>query len=112
MTRGTTSVKPGRPTGSDAEGRQPHPPRPWARGLWRHVLVAVSGGSVITIGSGASSGTVSVAARTDDSYDQGTTTVTASISSATGGNFETLTVSGGRQHHRHHRHHLHGSLTG
>jgi hypothetical protein len=59
------------------------------------VLVTLSNGSVITIGSGASSGTVSVAARTDDSYDQGTTTVTASISSATGGNFETLTVSGG-----------------
>lgn len=58
-------------------------------------FVTLSNGSVITIGSGASSGTVSVAARTDDSYDQGTTTVTASISSATGGNFETLTVSGG-----------------
>jgi hypothetical protein len=38
---------------------------------------------------------VSVAARTDDSYDQGTTTVTASITNATGGNFETLTASGG-----------------
>jgi hypothetical protein len=59
------------------------------------VLVTLSNSSIITIASGASTGTVSVAARTDDSYDQGTTTVTASITNATGGNFETLTASGG-----------------
>jgi hypothetical protein len=57
--------------------------------------VTLSNSSIITIASGASTGTVSVAARTDDSYDQGTSTVTASITNATGGNFETLTASGG-----------------
>ena len=53
------------------------------------------------------SGTVSVAAPTDDVYvDAGT--VSATITSATGGNFENLAVNpaaGDHRGHRHHRHH-------
>jgi hypothetical protein len=51
------------------------------------VMVQLSNGATITIAAGASSGTVSVAAPSDDVYvDAGS--VSATISSATGGNFE------------------------
>ncbi|MBK9352291.1 MAG: hypothetical protein IPN05_19790 [Sulfuritalea sp.] len=57
-------------------------------------MVTITGGSVITIASGASSGTVSVAApgrgRVLDR-----STVSRSITGATGGNFETLAASTG-----------------
>ncbi|MBT9541201.1 retention module-containing protein, partial [Thiobacillus sp.] len=56
------------------------------------VSVTLSNGAVITIAAGASSGSVSVAAPTDDVYlDAGS--VSATIASASGGNFETLTVT-------------------
>lgn len=56
------------------------------------VLVTITDGHVITIASGASTGTVSVAAPTDDVYiDAGT--VSRSITNATGGNFESLVAS-------------------
>ncbi|MEW6119492.1 MAG: retention module-containing protein [Pseudomonadota bacterium] len=56
------------------------------------VSVTLSNGATITIAAGASSGTVSVAAPTDDVYvDAGSVSVT--ISSATGGNFESLAIN-------------------
>ena len=56
------------------------------------VTVNLSNGAVITVAAGASSGTVSVAAPGDDPYvDAGT--VSATISGASGGNFETLAVN-------------------
>ncbi|RYZ51509.1 MAG: hypothetical protein EOP49_11565, partial [Sphingobacteriales bacterium] len=56
------------------------------------VTVNLSNGSVLTIASGATTGTLSVAAPTDDVYlDAGTVSMT--ITSATGGNFENLAVS-------------------
>ena len=55
------------------------------------VVVTLSNGATITIAAGASSGTVSVAAPSDDVYvDAGS--VSATISNAAGGNFEHLAV--------------------
>ncbi|MCW5658842.1 MAG: tandem-95 repeat protein [Burkholderiaceae bacterium] len=56
------------------------------------VSVTLSNGATITIAAGTSSGTVSVAAPSDDVYvDAGN--VSATIASATGGNFESLVVN-------------------
>ncbi|WDH23070.1 LapA family giant adhesin [Pseudomonas chlororaphis] len=56
------------------------------------VTVTLSNGAVITIAAGATTGTVTVAAPTDDVYkDAGT--VQATIQTATGGNFENLVPS-------------------
>ena len=71
------------------------------------VTVTLANGATITIAAGASSGSVSVAAPGDDVYvDAGS--VSATISSASGGNFENLVVNAGAgdtTDHRHHRHH-------
>jgi surface adhesion protein len=57
------------------------------------VTVTLSTGETIIIPAGASSGSVSIAAPDDDPYiDAGT--VSRSISSASGGNFESLSVTG------------------
>ena len=56
------------------------------------VTVNLSNGAAITIAAGASSGSVSFAAPTDDVYvDAGAVSVT--IDSATGGNFEALAIN-------------------
>ncbi len=56
------------------------------------VTVTLSNGATISIAAGASSGTVSVAAPSDDVYvDAGS--VSATIASATGGNFENLAIN-------------------
>ena len=56
------------------------------------VSVTLSNGATITIAAGASTGTVSVAAPSDDVYvDAGS--VAATITSASGGNFESLAVN-------------------
>ncbi|MFO1219881.1 MAG: immunoglobulin-like domain-containing protein [Burkholderiaceae bacterium] len=56
------------------------------------VTITLSNGATITIAAGASSGTVSVPVHGDDPYvDAGT--VSATISSASGGNFEALAIS-------------------
>ena len=56
------------------------------------VTVTITGGTTITIAAGATSGTASVAAPSDDVYiDAGS--VSRSIVSATGGNFEALTIN-------------------
>ena len=56
------------------------------------VSVTLSNGAVVTIAAGASSGSVSFAAPTDDVYvDAGAVSVT--IDSATGGNFESLAIN-------------------
>ena len=59
------------------------------------MLVTITGGSVITIASGSSSGTVSVAAPTDDVYvDAGTVSaVITGTSGSASGNFESLVAS-------------------
>ncbi|MCR5882729.1 hypothetical protein LRS03_07625 [Rhizobacter sp. J219] len=56
------------------------------------VTVTLSNNAVITIAAGASSGTVLVAAPTDDEYVDASS-VSATISTASGGNFENLTVN-------------------
>ncbi|MBL0731034.1 immunoglobulin-like domain-containing protein [Piscinibacter sp. HJYY11] len=56
------------------------------------VTVTLSNNAVITIAAGASTGTVSVPAPTDDVYTDASN-VSATISTATGGNFENLTVN-------------------
>src|SRR5690606_4552496 len=56
------------------------------------VTVTLSNGETITIADGATSGSVSVAAQGDDVYQDGET-VSVSIDSATGGNFENLIPS-------------------
>ncbi|WP_375139515.1 beta strand repeat-containing protein, partial [Pseudomonas entomophila] len=57
------------------------------------VSVTLSNGSVITIAAGQTAGSITVAAPGDDPYiDAGS--VNATITSATGGNFENLAVSG------------------
>src|SRR5690606_29243509 len=56
------------------------------------VTVTLSNGETITIADGATSGSVSVAAQGDDVYQDGET-VSVSIDSATGGNFENLVPS-------------------
>src|SRR5690606_33483554 len=58
------------------------------------VTVTLANGATITIAAGASSGSVSVPAPADDVYVD-TGTVSTTIASATGGNFEQLSVSGG-----------------
>ena len=56
------------------------------------MTVNLSNGAAITIAAGASSGSVSFAAPTDDVYvDAGAVSVT--IDSATGGNFEALAIN-------------------
>ncbi len=55
------------------------------------VSVTLTNGTVVTIAAGASSGSISVAAPTDDVYvDAGS--VSVSIDSAMGGNFESLAI--------------------
>jgi VCBS repeat-containing protein len=56
------------------------------------VTVNLSGGGVITIAAGATSGTLNVAAPSDDVYVDAST-VSRTITSATGGNFESLVVN-------------------
>ena len=56
------------------------------------VTVTLSTGQTINIAAGATSGTVDIAAPTDDVYIDAST-VSRTISSATGGNFELLTVN-------------------
>jgi surface adhesion protein len=56
------------------------------------VTVTLSNNATITIAAGASTGTVSVPAPTDDVYTDASS-VSATISTATGGNFESLTVN-------------------
>nr|WP_304623208.1 immunoglobulin-like domain-containing protein [Pantoea sp. Ap-967] len=56
------------------------------------VTVALSNGQSITIGANQSSGTVTVAAPADDVYIDATT-VSTTITSATGGNFENLAIN-------------------
>jgi surface adhesion protein len=55
------------------------------------VTVTLSTGETITIGAGATTGTVSIAAPSDDPYLDAST-VSRTISSASGGNFESLAV--------------------
>mgnify|MGYP003694777325 CR=1 FL=1 len=70
------------------------------------VTVDLSNGATITIAAGASSGTVSVAAPGEDVYVDASS-VSATISGASGGNFEALTVSPGRGDDERHRHDQH-----
>ncbi|MBK9352302.1 MAG: hypothetical protein IPN05_19845 [Sulfuritalea sp.] len=72
------------------------------------MLVTITGGSVITIASGSTSGTVSVAAPDEDVYLD-SSTVSRSITGATGGNFESLAALDGGGEHQHHRHHRHAT---
>ena len=68
------------------------------------VTVALSNGATITVAAGASSGSVSVSAPSDDVYvDAGS--VSATITSASGGNFEALVGQSGSGHHGGERHH-------
>src|SRR3546814_13837099 len=57
------------------------------------MTVTLSNGAVINIAAGASSGTAVVAAPTDDAYIDADS-VSATISSSTGGNFENLITNG------------------
>ena len=67
------------------------------------VTVTLSNGATITIAAGASSGSANVAAPGDDVYvDAGS--VSATITAATGGNFEALAINSARRDHRNHRH--------
>ena len=73
------------------------------------VSVTLSNGATINIAAGATSGTASVPAPGDDVYvDAGN--VSATITAATGGNFEALAHQPGRRDDRDHRHdrHHHG----
>ncbi|MBK9352321.1 MAG: hypothetical protein IPN05_19940 [Sulfuritalea sp.] len=72
--------------------RQHHLHREPGAAAQGQVLVTITGGSIITIASGATSGTASVAAPTDDVYLD-SSTVSRSITGATGGNFESLAAS-------------------
>ena len=56
------------------------------------VTVTLSNGQTITIGASQSSGSITVAAPADDAYI-GTSTVSTTITNATGGNFESLVVN-------------------
>nr|WP_312819213.1 immunoglobulin-like domain-containing protein [Pseudomonas sp.] len=56
------------------------------------VTVTLSNGQTITIGASQSSGSITVAAPADDVYI-GTSTVSTTITNATGGNFESLVVN-------------------
>ncbi|WP_025132472.1 immunoglobulin-like domain-containing protein, partial [Pseudomonas sp. PH1b] len=76
-------------TGTVAEGGQIIYTATLTNAAGTPVTVTLSNGAVITIAAGATSGTVTVAAPADDVYlDAGK--VNASITSATGGNFEKL----------------------
>src|SRR3546814_12118749 len=57
------------------------------------MTVTLANGAVINIAAGASSGTAVVAAPTDDAYIDADS-VSATISSSTGGNFENLITNG------------------
>ena len=73
------------------------------------VTVSLANGASIVIAAGASSGTVSVPAPSDDVYvDAGS--VSTTIVAAAGGNFENLVVNGAAGDHHDHRHggHQHG----
>ncbi|MBC3779788.1 immunoglobulin-like domain-containing protein, partial [Pseudomonas sp. SWRI99] len=79
-------------TGSVAEGGQITYTATLTNAAGSPVTVTLSNGAVITIEAGKTSGTVTVPAPTDDVYkDAGS--VQATISSATGGNFENLVPS-------------------
>ncbi|WP_455669787.1 immunoglobulin-like domain-containing protein, partial [Pseudomonas iridis] len=79
-------------TGSVAEGGQITYTATLTNAAGSPVTVALSNGSVITIDAGKTTGTVTVPAPADDVYrDAGS--VQATISSATGGNFEKLVPS-------------------
>ncbi|KAF0864662.1 type I secretion C-terminal target domain-containing protein [Pseudomonas sp. LD120] len=76
-------------TGTVAEGGQIIYTATLSNAAGTPVTVTLSNGAVINIAAGSTTGTVSVAAPTDDVYiDAGT--VNASITNATGGNFEKL----------------------
>ncbi|WRH92595.1 LapA family giant adhesin [Pseudomonas fluorescens] len=79
-------------TGTVAEGGQITYTATLTNAAGSPVTVTLSNGSVITIDAGKTSGTVTVPAPADDVYkDAGT--VQATISAATGGNFENLVTS-------------------
>ncbi|MBK5532282.1 type I secretion C-terminal target domain-containing protein [Pseudomonas sp. TH08] len=79
-------------TGTVAEGGQITYTATLTNAAGSPVTVTLSNGSVITIEAGKTTGTVTVAAPADDVYkDAGT--VQATISNATGGNFENLVPS-------------------
>ncbi|QXI15554.1 retention module-containing protein [Pseudomonas hamedanensis] len=79
-------------TGSVAEGGQITYTATLTNAAGSPVTVTLSNGATITIEAGKTSGTVTVSAPTDDVYkDAGS--VQATISSATGGNFENLVPS-------------------
>ncbi|WP_395599639.1 LapA family giant adhesin [Pseudomonas sp. A1437] len=79
-------------TGSVAEGGQITYTATLTNAAGSPVTVTLSNGSVITIDAGKTTGTVTVPAPTDDVYkDAGS--VQATISTATGGNFENLVPS-------------------
>ncbi|WP_460926598.1 immunoglobulin-like domain-containing protein [Pseudomonas sp. MC6] len=79
-------------TGTVAEGGQITYTATLTNAAGSPVTVTLSNGSVITIDAGKTSGTVTVPAPADDVYkDAGT--VQATISNATGGNFENLVPS-------------------
>ncbi|WP_395593268.1 retention module-containing protein [Pseudomonas sp. B26140] len=79
-------------TGSVAEGGQITYTATLTNAAGSPVTVTLSNGSVITIEAGKTTGTVTVPAPTDDVYkDAGS--VQATISTATGGNFENLVPS-------------------
>src|SRR3546814_6268449 len=61
------------------------------------MTVTLSNGAVINIAAGASSGTAVVAAPTDDAYIDADS-VSATISSSTGGNFENLIPKRSEEH--------------
>jgi surface adhesion protein len=79
-------------TNSVAEGSQITYTATLTNAAGTPVTVTLSNGAVITIDAGKTTGTVTVAAPSDDVYkDAGT--VQATISTATGGNFENLVTS-------------------
>ena len=79
-------------TGSVAEGGQITYTATLTNAAGSPVTVTLSNGSVITIDAGKTTGTVTIPAPTDDVYrDAGS--VQATISTATGGNFENLVPS-------------------
>ncbi|WP_344962206.1 retention module-containing protein, partial [Oceanisphaera sediminis] len=57
------------------------------------LILTLSNGETITIAAGESAGSVSVASRPDDGFNQSDGTVAVSITGSTGGNFESLNTS-------------------